>query len=79
MAGNALELVADEITPSTEAVDHYSNILVPPPAVNELWYSVKGGSFARPLKDAVPWEWSAVPARLYNPDIGFRCAKDPPK
>jgi serine/threonine-protein kinase len=79
MAGNALELVADEITPSTEAVNNYSKILVPPPAMNEPWYSVKGGSFARPLQDAVPWEWSAVPARLYNPDIGFRCAKDAPK
>ena len=48
MAGNALEYVADDITPSTDAVEHFSNILNPPPALNEPWYSVKGGSFAAP-------------------------------
>jgi eukaryotic-like serine/threonine-protein kinase len=79
MAGNALEYVSDDMTPSTEAVERFSKILNPPPALNEPWYSVKGGSFARPLMAAVPWEWSSVPARYYAPDIGFRCAKDPPK
>ena len=79
MAGNALEYVSNDITPSTDAVDHFSKILNPPPALNEPWYSVKGGSFARPLAAAAPWEWSAVPARFYAPDIGFRCAKDIPK
>jgi hypothetical protein len=49
----------------------------PPLAVNEPWYSVKGGSFRHPLQAAVPWEWSAVPARFSAPDIGFRCVKDP--
>jgi serine/threonine-protein kinase len=79
MAGNALEYVGDDITPSTDAVDHFSKILNPPPAMNEPWYSVKGGSFGRPLMAAVPWEWSSVPARYLAPDIGFRCAKDPAK
>lgn len=79
MAGNALEYVSDDITPSTDAVDHFSKILNPPPAMNEPWYSVKGGSFGRPLMTAVPWEWSSVPARYLAPDIGFRCAKDPAK
>jgi hypothetical protein len=77
MAGNALEYVSDDITPSTEAVDRFSKIMNPPPALNEPWYSIKGGSFARPLQAALPWEWSSVPARFTAPDIGFRCAKDP--
>ena len=45
MAGNVLEYVADDITPSTDAVQHFSQILKPPPALNEPWYSVKGGSY----------------------------------
>jgi formylglycine-generating enzyme required for sulfatase activity len=79
MAGNALEYVGDDITPSPDAVQHFSQILKPPPALNEPWYSVKGGSFGRPLASAVPWEWSSVPARFHAGDIGFRCAKDPAK
>lgn len=79
MAGNVLEFVSDDITPSTDAVDHFSKILNPPPALNEPWYTVKGGSFGRPLAAALPWEWSSVPARLAEKDIGFRCAKDAPK
>jgi serine/threonine-protein kinase len=79
MAGNVLEYVSDDITPSTDAVAHFSKILQPPPALNEPWYSVKGGSFAQPLQAALPWEWSSVPARYLAPDIGFRCAKDPSK
>jgi eukaryotic-like serine/threonine-protein kinase len=77
MAGNVLEYVRNEITPSIEAVEQFSKIVQPPPAVNEPWYSVKGGSFARPLAAAVPWEWSAIPARFSAGDIGFRCVKDP--
>jgi formylglycine-generating enzyme required for sulfatase activity len=77
MSGNTLEYVRNEITPSVEAIDHFSTIVKPPPAVNEPWYSVKGGSFVRPLAAAVPWEWTALPARFSAPDIGFRCVKDP--
>ena len=76
MAGNALEYVSDDITPSIDAVDRFAKIMNPPPALNEPWYSVKGGSFGRPLQAAIPWEWSSVPARFTGPDIGFRCAKD---
>jgi hypothetical protein len=79
MAGNALEYVRNEITPSIEAVDRFSKVLQPPPAINEPWYSIKGGSFALPLAAAVPWEWSAVPARFSGADISFRCVKDPPR
>jgi eukaryotic-like serine/threonine-protein kinase len=77
MAGNVLEYVRNEITPSMEAVERFAKIVQPPPAMNEPWYSIKGGSFSMPLEAAVPWEWSAVPARFSGPDIGFRCVKDP--
>jgi formylglycine-generating enzyme required for sulfatase activity len=79
MVGNVLEYVADDITPSRDAVDHFSKIMNPPPALNEPWYSIKGGSYLRPLQAALPWEWSSVPARFSANDIGFRCAKDAPK
>jgi len=79
MAGNVFEYVRNEITPSPQAVEKFAKIVKPPPALNEPWYSIKGGSFGRPLKDAVPWEWIAVPARYAAPDIGFRCVKDPPQ
>lgn len=79
MAGNVLEYVGDDFTPSIEAVARYSKLLNPPPARNEPWYQVKGGAFNRKLEDAIPWEWSSVPARVEEKDIGFRCAKDAPK
>ena len=79
LIGNAFEYVRDDITPSQAAIAHFSQVLNPPPAHNEPWYSVKGGSFNRPIAEAVPWEWTAVPARFTSPDFGFRCVKDPPK
>jgi serine/threonine-protein kinase len=79
MAGNVLEYARTEITPSAAAVEHFGKILSPPPAINEPWYGVKGGAFNTPLKAAVPWEWSPIPARYAGPNIGFRCAMDPPR
>ena len=40
------QYVGDEVTPSAGAIEHYANILKPPPALNEPWYGIKGGSFA---------------------------------
>jgi len=79
MAGNVHEYVRNEITPSMRALEKFAEILNPPPALNEPWYSIKGGSFITPLDAAVPWEWIAVPARYSAPNIGFRCVKDPPR
>lgn len=79
MAGNVLEYVRTEVTPSAAVVEHFAGILNPPPALNEPWYSVKGGAFNTPLKAAVPWEYSPVPARFASETIGFRCVKDPPR
>jgi hypothetical protein len=75
MTGNALEFVEEPITPSPAVVQWFSTILNPPPAVNEPWYSVKGGSFAKPLAHGVVYEWTPVPARYPTDDIGFRCVK----
>jgi iron(II)-dependent oxidoreductase len=77
MAGNVFEYVRTEITPSPAALEHFGRILNPPPAMNEPWYSIKGGAFNVPLAQAAPWEFMAVPARYAAPNIGFRCAKDP--
>jgi serine/threonine-protein kinase len=79
IVGNALELVGDEVTPSSEVIEKYASIMNPPPALNEPWYGIKGGSFARPLAQALPWESLSIPGRFTAKDIGFRCVKDPPK
>ena len=75
MAGNALEYVEDQTTPSAAAVQQFATVLNPPAMANEPWYSVKGGSFAKPLAAAVTYEWIPIPARYSAPDIGFRCVR----
>ena len=75
MAGNALEYVDDQITPSATAVQKFATVLKPPAMANEPWYSVKGGSYANPLAAAVSYEWVPIPARYSAPDIGFRCVR----
>ena len=75
MAGNALEYVDDQTTPSAAAVQQFATVLNPPAMANEPWYSVKGGSFAKPLAAAVSYEWIPIPARYSAEDIGFRCVR----
>lgn len=75
MAGNVLEYVDDQITPSAAAVLKFATVLNPPAMANEPWYSVKGGSFDKPLAAAVSYEWIPIPARYSAPDIGFRCVR----
>ncbi len=77
MTGNVAEFVDDLQTPSPAAVKNFAQILSPPPAANEPWYTVRGGAYDRPLTDAVAYEWMSVPARFSAPDIGFRCARTP--
>lgn len=79
MAGNVFEYVRNDVTPSVDAMDHFGKVMKPPPAMNEPWYSVKGGSFLRPIGAALSREWMAVPARFYAEEIGFRCVKDVPR
>ena len=77
MAGNAWEMVEQPYTPTEAAVAMFAKLTNPPATVQEKWIQIKGGSFATPLKAAVPWEFSPIPERYANSDIGFRCAKNP--
>jgi eukaryotic-like serine/threonine-protein kinase len=70
MGGNVAEFVRTTAPPDPA----WSG---PAPPANEPWYFVRGGSYRRPLSDAVVWSAIAVPARHRSPDIGFRCAKTP--
>jgi serine/threonine-protein kinase len=76
LAGNVWEFVKDPRTPSTDAISHFEKILNPPPTITEPWYSIRGGGFNAPLPKAVNVEYASIPARLADPAIGFRCAKD---
>jgi formylglycine-generating enzyme required for sulfatase activity len=75
MTGNVLEYVDDQITPSPAAVQQFATVLNPPAMANEPWYSVKGGSFSKPLSAGVTYEWIPIPGRFFAPDIGFRCVR----
>ena len=77
MAGNVLEYVAGDITPSTDAVDRFSKILQSSARAERAMVQRQGRFVRPPLQAALPWEWSSVPARYLAPDIGFRCARDP--
>ncbi|MCL4785086.1 MAG: protein kinase [Bryobacterales bacterium] len=77
LAGNVWEFVKDPRTPSAEALAHFQTLLNPPPTLTEPWYSIRGGGFNAPLPRNVNVEFAAVPARLADPAIGFRCVKDP--
>jgi len=75
MTGNVWEFVDELKTPSEQAVRSFAQILKPPPAATEPWYTIRGGAFDRPLAHGVVYEWMSIPARFAAPDIGFRCAK----
>ncbi|MDR3719387.1 MAG: bifunctional serine/threonine-protein kinase/formylglycine-generating enzyme family protein [Bryobacteraceae bacterium] len=75
MTGNVWEFVHELKTPSAQAVRSFAQILKPPPAASEPWYTIRGGAFDRPLAHGVAYEWSSIPARYAAPNIGFRCAK----
>jgi formylglycine-generating enzyme required for sulfatase activity len=76
MTGNVWEFADDLKTPSAQAVRSFAAILKPPPTATEPWYTIRGGSYKRPLTDGVVYEWTSIPARFSAPDIGFRCAKN---
>jgi len=76
MTGNVWEFADDLKTPSAQAVRSFAAILKPAPTATEPWYTIRGGSYRRPLTDGVVYEWTSIPARFSAPDIGFRCAKN---
>jgi hypothetical protein len=53
----------------------------PPLSIHEAYYQIRGGSYASPIpRPQVPdliWDSSPMPARVGQPELGFRCAKDP--
>ena len=79
MVGNAAEFVRTTDAPDAAAVARFSKLLNPPPASNEPWFLVRGGSFRRRLADATLWRAELVPLHYRAPDLGFRCAMDPPR
>jgi serine/threonine-protein kinase len=62
-------------------VAEWVRIAVPPAdgRGNEPWYTVRGGSFKRTLSESAPWIPLALPMSHRGADVGFRCAKDPPR
>jgi serine/threonine-protein kinase len=78
MAGNVVELVDQIATPSERARDTFRTLLQPPPAADESWYTIRGQSFVKgpPLDKGVLYDYTTVPARWKNANIGFRCVKD---
>ncbi|MCC7175518.1 MAG: protein kinase [Bryobacterales bacterium] len=76
MAGNVWEFVDELITPSAGALQRFARYLQPPPTADEPWYSMSGGAYDIPLVENVTTEWTAVPARYREANIGFRCARD---
>lgn len=77
LAGNVWEFIKDPRPPGQAALAHYRNLLDPPPTVREPWYTIRGGAYNTPLPDDVNVEFASIPARVADPAIGFRCAKDP--
>ena len=82
MVGNVWELVEQAQTPSPEALANFTDIMrqrkmTPLPTADEPWYIIRGGAFND--KDLIPgmvWDYTTVPSRWKNFNIGFRCAKD---
>jgi hypothetical protein len=49
----------------------------PPPTASDAWYEARGGSFTDPISPSLLWDWTPVPARWSDANIGFRCVQDP--
>jgi serine/threonine-protein kinase len=75
MAGNASEMVEEEITPSAGAKATFASRLTPPLTDQDKWITMRGGSFNTNLAAALTYEFVSIPERYSSSDIGFRCAK----
>jgi serine/threonine-protein kinase len=74
MTGNVWQLIDQSITPSPGALRAMAKRLTPAPTADEPWCMMRGGSYDFPL---VPvYEFSSIPERLRQKDIGFRCVRD---
>jgi formylglycine-generating enzyme required for sulfatase activity len=84
MVGNVWELVEQARPPSATALANFANLMreggLPAPTADEPWYTIRGGSFKdKELDPTMIWDFTTVPARWRNYNIGFRCAKDAPQ
>jgi formylglycine-generating enzyme required for sulfatase activity len=70
MAGNAREWVDDQMVPGPADLARF-----PGSTTKEEWRIVRGGSFRRPLAEAVVWKWEAAPVGYLAADAGFRCVR----
>jgi formylglycine-generating enzyme required for sulfatase activity len=77
MVGNVWELVEGPVTPNSEDLAGFANLLRPSPTAGEPWVAVRGGSYRQPLEPNIAWDSRSIPERFSAADIGFRCAKDP--
>jgi serine/threonine-protein kinase len=77
MIGNVWEMVEGAVTPSANAIAMFATVMMPPPTAKEPWIAMRGGSFDRPLEAGLAYDAVSIPERLAEPNIGFRCAKDP--
>jgi len=78
MLGNVWELVEELSTPTEATKENFKKQTNYQARPDELWYTMRGLSFADPWSDAPNglWDSAMVPAGWKLPNIGFRCVKD---
>jgi eukaryotic-like serine/threonine-protein kinase len=76
MVGNVSEFVDELSPPSPQARANFAKLLQPPPGPDEPWYMIRGGAYNSPSLEGAIWDFTSVPGRWKNPNIGFRCVKD---
>jgi len=77
MVGNVWEWVDESTQPSARAIENLARVMQPPPTSTELWFVIRGESFAEPLSEECLSDSATVPARRHAKNIGFRCVKTP--
>ena len=76
MVGNVWELVEELAQPEAATLEAFRKDLNYVPSPNEVWYTMRGGSFNDKLAEIRIWDVAPIPAGWKLPNIGFRCAKD---
>jgi eukaryotic-like serine/threonine-protein kinase len=76
MIGNVWELVDQLSEPGKNAIEYFERTLKPKPGPDEGWYTIRGQSFSDKLDKGALYDFTTVPARWKNSNIGFRCVKD---
>jgi serine/threonine-protein kinase len=77
LVGNVWEWVDESTQPSARAIQNLSKAMQPPPTSTELWFMIRGESYAEPLSEECLTDAAAVPARRHAKNIGFRCVMTP--